>query len=205
MLTVGLTGGIACGKTHVREEFERLGAATLDADLLARQVVEPGEPAFEKIVEAFGDEFLTARGEIDRKKLGKFVFRDEKARRTLNSIVHPEVIRLQEDWLQSLRSRPPSQRPAVAIVDAALMIEVGRYTRFDVLVVVQCSPEEQLQRLIKRDGISQQQARQRIDSQMPVAEKVGYADHLIDSNGPYEETRRQVRKVYGKLVQGGSS
>ncbi len=201
MLTVGLTGGIACGKTLVREEFERLGAATLDADLLARQAVEPGQPACGRIVEAFGDEVLTARGEIDRKRLGKIVFRDEKARRTLNSIVHPEVFRLQDEWLQSLQSRPPSERPALAVIDAALMIEVGRYTRFDVLVVVHCSLPEQLQRLMKRDGISRRQARQRIDSQMPVSEKVSYADHLIDNNGPHEDTRRQVRQVFDQLQE----
>ena len=201
MMTIGLTGGIACGKTQVREEFERLGAATLDADLLARQAVEPGQPAFGGIVEAFGDEVLTAQGEIDRKKLAEIVFRDQKARRTLNSIVHPEVFRLQDEWLQALQSGPPSERPALVLIDAALMIEVGSYTRFDVLVVVHCSLQEQLQRLIKRDGISRQQAQQRIDSQMPVSEKISYADHLIDNNGPPEETRRQVREVYEKLQE----
>jgi len=200
LVTVGLTGGIACGKTHVHEEFERLGAATLDADQLARQTVEPGQPAFRRIVDAFGDQILTPDGEIDRKKLGGIVFGDEKARQTLNSIVHPEVGRLQDEWLESLRSRSSVERPAMAVIDAALMIEVGRYTQFDVLVVVHCSPQEQLKRLMKRDGISQQQAQQRIDSQMPVSEKMGYADYLIDSSGPYEETRQQVRRVYEKLL-----
>lgn len=200
MFKVGLTGGIACGKTHVRLEFERLGAATLDVDQLARQAVEPGKPAYRRIVEAFGKGILESDGAIDRSKLGEIVFADEEARQTLNRIVHPEVARMQDEWLRSLEQRPSADRPPFAVVDAALMIEVGRHSRFDTVVVVHCSPEEQLRRVMKRDGISAEQARRRIASQMPITEKMHYADHLIDSSGTYEETRKQVSQVFDEIL-----
>lgn len=196
MLKVGLTGSIAVGKTFVCKVFRQLGCHVLDADQTARDVVRAGTPGLAKIVAAFGAEYLTREGDLDRAKMGKLVFADSGKRELLNSIVHPLVFKEQDQWLADREAEDPN---GIAIVDAALMIESGGYRRFDQLIVVWCEPEIQLQRLKLRDDLPEAEAIRRVNSQMPQAEKRRYADHLIDTSRGFEDTRRQVRNVFEKL------
>jgi dephospho-CoA kinase len=198
MLKVGLTGSIAVGKTFVCDVFRELGCHVLDADKTARDVVRKGTPGLEKIVSEFGEEILSADGELDRRKMASIVFADEKMRLLLNSVVHPLVFESQNEWLAAREAEDPD---GIAIVDAALMIESGGFRRFDKLIVVWCEPDIQFERLIKRDGLSEADARKRIASQMPQDEKKGYADLLIDTSGGFETTRVQCRQVHSKLLE----
>ena len=196
MLRVGLTGSIAVGKSHVCEVFRELGCHVLDADQTAREVVKPGTKGLSRIVEAFGNGVLQASGELDRKKLGAMVFADKDKLERLNAIVHPLVIEAQDEWIRGVEDRDPN---GIAIIDAALMIESGGYKRFEKLIVVWCEPDIQLQRLMKRDGLSKEDAEARIRAQMPQEEKKRFADHLIDTSAGFDETREQVKKVYAEL------
>ncbi|MBX3266784.1 MAG: dephospho-CoA kinase [Acidobacteria bacterium] len=196
MLRVGLTGSIAVGKSHVCEVFRELGCHVLDADQTAREVVKPGTKGLSRIVEAFGNGVLQASGELDRKKLGAIVFADNDKRERLNAIVHPLVIEAQDEWIRGVEDRDPN---GIAIIDAALMIESGGYKRFEKLIVVWCEPDIQLQRLIKRDGLSKEDAVARIRAQMPQEEKKRFADHLIDTSAGFDDTREQVKMVFAEL------
>ena len=198
MLKVGLTGSIAVGKSFVLSVFEELGCHVLDADQTARDVVRPGTLGLTKIVSEFGDGVLTPAGELDRPKMASIVFADEKMRLLLNSIVHPLVFEAQDAWLRERETEDPD---GVAIVDAALMIESGGFRRFDRLIVVWCEPEIQFERLIKRDRMSERDARRRIASQMPQEEKKKFADFLIDTSGGFEATRQRCRQVHSELIQ----
>jgi dephospho-CoA kinase len=189
MLKVGLTGSIAVGKSFVCDVLRDAGCPVLDADLTAREVVEPGMPAFNEIIQRFGKDVLTADGELDRKKLAAIVFTDESKRELLNSIVHPRVREVQERWLSEHEAEDPD---SIAVIDAALMIESGGYKRFNKLIVVWCKPAIQLQRLMLRDNLSEIDARNRIAAQMPQDEKKRFADHLIDTSHGFEDTRRQT-------------
>lgn len=193
MRKVGLTGSIAVGKSFVLECFRELGCHVLDADKTAREVVEPGTLGLQRIVNAFGVDVLQPSGALDRKKLGAIVFADVQKRGRLNSIVHPLVIEKQDEWLGERERQDPN---GIAVVDAALMIEAGGYKRFDKLIVVWCRSEIQLQRLMERDSLSEAEARKRIDSQMPQEEKKLFADHLIDTSDGFEDTRRQVTRLF---------
>ena len=197
MQKVGLTGSIAVGKSHVLRVFRELGCHVLDADRVAREVVAPGTEGLERVVDAFdGETLLQKDGNLDRAKLGAIVFADERKLLLLNSIVHPLVFEEQERWLRSCETADPD---GIAIVDAALMIESGGYKRFDKLIVVWCRPDLQLQRLMSRDGLTREEAEQRIASQMPQDEKKSYADFLIDTSNSYEETRLQITEVFDRL------
>jgi len=196
MLKVGLTGGIATGKSYVLSVLGELGCNILDADLTAREVVEPGQPAFHEIVIHFGREILGSDGTLNRTKLGAIVFNDAKQREKLNSIVHPKVYEAQAHWLAEVERRKPD---AVAIIDAALLIETGSYRRFDKLIVVHCEPEIQLERLMARNHLSREEALARIASQMPSAEKLKYADYSIDTSLGFEDTQRQVKAIFQQL------
>ena len=196
MLKVGLTGSIAVGKTFVLSVFEELGARVLDADLTAREVVEHGTKGLELIVKNFGAEVLQANGELDRAKLGAIVFADEQKRQLLNSIVHPLVIERQNDWLIE-QERENSD--GIAIIDAALMIESDGYKRFNKLIVVWCESDIQLERLMLRNDLSEQEALKRINSQMPQEQKKLYADYLIDTTDGFEAARRQTERVFEQL------
>ena len=198
MLKVGLTGSIAVGKSFVCDVFRELGCHVLDADKTARDVLRKGTPGLAKIVSEFGDGILTAEGELDRPKMASIVFGDEKMRLLLNSIVHPLVFESQNAWLEAREDEEPS---GIAIVDAALMIESGGYRRFEKLIVVWCEPDIQFERLIKRDGLSDAEARKRIASQMPQDEKKRFGDFLIDTSGDFESTREQCRQVHSKLLE----
>ena len=196
MLKIGLTGGIATGKSFVLSVLSELGCEVMDADQTAREVVEPGQPAFEEIFAHFGSEVVGADGRLDRPKLGAIVFNDPAQREKLNSIVHPKVFEAQARWMAEVEARNPQ---AVVIIDAALMIETGSYRRFDKVVVVYCEPELQLQRLMARNNMTQEEATARISSQMPSAEKLKFADFSINTSQGFEDTRRQVVSLYEQL------
>lgn len=196
MLKVGLTGSIAVGKSFVLEEFRKLGCNVLDADVIAREVVEPGTTGLDTIVKEFGTDVLNATGGLDRAKMASIVFADREKRLLLNSIVHPLVFDAQNKWLSDCELKDPD---GIAIVDAALMIESGGYKRYDQLIVVWCEPEIQLRRLIERNVLPEAEAKNRIAAQMPQSEKKRYADHLIDTSNGFEDTRRQVHAIYEKL------
>lgn len=196
MLKVGLTGSIAVGKTYVCEVLRELGAFVLDADLTARQVVEPRTAGWEKIVGNFGREVLQSDNSINRMKLGAIVFADESKRQLLNSIVHPLVIEAQDNWLKQREIENPA---GIAVVDAALMIESGGVNRFEKLIVTWCEPEIQLARLMTRNNLSREDALRRIKSQMPQEEKKRYADFLIDTSGGFELTRQQTIEIFEQL------
>jgi dephospho-CoA kinase len=200
MLKVGLTGGIACGKSAVRRELASLGAFTVDADQIARDVLTPGHAGYSQVVELFGREFLLEDLSIDRRKLAGLIFADAESRRTLNAIVHPHVHEQVAQLLEEAQQRTPT--PSLAVVDAALMVETGSFCRYQALLVVYCSPEIQLRRLMARDGLSIVEARRRIDSQASVLEKARLADYVLDSSGEQEATLRQTRFVYRRLTAG---
>lgn len=196
MLKVGLTGSIAVGKTFVCEVLRELGAAVLDADLTAREVVKPQTVGWKKIVENFGREVLQSDDTLNRVKLGEIVFQDEARRQLLNSIVHPLVFEAQDAWLNEREKENPR---GIAVIDAALMIESGGYKRFEKIIVVWCQPEIQLERLIKRNDLSREDALRRIKSQMPQEEKKRYADFLIDTSEGFDATRQQTIEIFEQL------
>jgi dephospho-CoA kinase len=198
MLKIGLTGGIATGKSYVLGLLQKLGCEVIDADIIAHQVIEPGQPAYEEIVDHFGRGVLDPGGKIDRARLGAIVFSDPSQRARLNSIVHPRVFEAQERWFAGLGER---KRDAIAIVDAALMIETGSYRRYDKLIVVHCRADLQLQRLMARNNLSREEASARISAQMPAEEKLRYADFTIDTSSGFEDTRLQVESLYSELCR----
>jgi dephospho-CoA kinase len=198
MLRVGLTGGIATGKTYVGKVLQELGCELIDADRVAHAAIEPGQPAYEELIEEFGPTILDAEGRIDRARLGALVFADAARRARLNAIVHPRVYEAQAAWLSAVAVRDPR---AIAVIDAALMIETGSYRRFDQLIVVHCRPELQLARLQERNGLTLEAAQLRIGAQMPNHEKLAYADFVIDTSTSFEETRRQTEAVFQSLCQ----
>jgi dephospho-CoA kinase len=193
---VGLTGGIACGKTTVARMFGELGIPVIDADALAREVVEPGTPGLQQIVVEFGKGVLDECGRLDRKKVGDLIFGDEEAREKLNAIMHPMIGAAGAARMAALQE---SEAPYF-LYEAALLVETGSYQAFSALIVV--SAEESLQRLrlIARDGFSVSEANARIDSQLPLARKIAVADYVVTNNGDLEATRRQVADVHHDLV-----
>lgn len=195
MLKVGLTGGIACGKTVVRRRLEEWGIPTLDADAVVHRLLQAGTEVTRQIAQNFGESVVASDGSVDRKALGAIVFADEKARKKLNAIVHPEVWREIERFFEE---REKASDP-VAVVDAALMVETGSYRRYDRLVVVHCRPELQVERLMARDGLSRQDAERRIRSQMPIEQKLPFADFLVDTSGSIEETLKQTDELSSQL------
>jgi dephospho-CoA kinase len=196
-LLVGLTGSIATGKSTVSRMFAHLGARVIDADLLAREVVMPGQAAYARIVEEFGRQVVHEDGSLDRKALGAVVFGDTAKRKRLEEITHP-AIGLRQQRILSVLDEEAFE--GVVIWDAALLFEGGGAAKMDRVVVVYADPETERRRLMERDGVSDADARARIASQMPIAEKAKLADHVIDNSGPREETERQVRAVYGALL-----
>jgi dephospho-CoA kinase len=196
VLKVGLTGSIAVGKSYVCEVLRECGAFVLDADLTAREVVAAGSKGLALIAEKFGREVLTETGELDRAAMAAIVFADEEKRKLLNSIVHPLVFEAQNEWLAEIERENPR---AVAVIDAALMIESGGYKRFSKLIVVWCQAEIQLQRLMLRNNLSEAEALKRINAQMPQEEKNRYADFLIETTDGFEATRAQTIEVFEQL------
>jgi dephospho-CoA kinase len=196
MLKVGLTGSIAVGKSYVLSVLAELGCVTFDADKIAHLVMQPGRPACDDLVREFGESVLAADGSIDREKLGLIVFADHARRARLNEIVHPRVIEEQNRLLAEAEARDPN---GIAVIDAALMIESGGYKRFDKLIVVYCDRETQIERLMRRNNITREDAQRRIAAQMSSEEKLRYADYRIDTAGTLEQARQRVIEVYERL------
>jgi dephospho-CoA kinase len=196
ILSVGLTGGIASGKSIVTRELGRLGAIIIDADEIVHKLLGPGGAAFGPVLERFGREILDDEGRIDRRVLGKRVFADPRDRWALNGIVHPLVLKEEERLHSEIRLLAEDR---VVVTDAALLVESGTHKRFDRLVVVWCSVEEQLRRLATRDGIGREAAMLRIGTQMPAAEKVKLAHYTIETTGSEDDTRAQARALFAKL------
>src|SRR5512144_1351372 len=197
MLKVGLTGSIAVGKSYVVSVLAELGCVTFDADSVAHSVMVPGRPAYDDIVREFGANVVATDGRIDRQKLGAIVFADESRRTRLNEIVHPRVIEEQNRLLAEAEARDPN---GIAVIDAALMIESGGYKRFDKLIVVFCDRGDQIERLMRRNQISREDAERRVAAQMSSEEKLRYADYKIDTSGTFDQTRQSVIKVFDHLL-----
>ncbi|OGL43629.1 MAG: dephospho-CoA kinase, partial [Candidatus Schekmanbacteria bacterium RBG_16_38_10] len=189
MLLVGLTGGIATGKSLVSEILRGLGTYIIDADKIAREVVEPQKPAWLEIVEFFGKDIVNKDRTINRKRLGEIVFNDPLKKRKLEEIVHPRVIEEENRMLKEYLKIKPD---GIVIIDAALLIEAGSHKRVDKLIVVYADKETQTKRLMERDGLSRTDTEKRIASQMPLDEKVKMADFVIDNSKGIEGTQRQT-------------
>lgn len=187
MRRVALTGGIATGKSWVLRRLASRGIATIDADRLAHEVLAPGTPGARRVHERFGPEVIDADGRIDRRTLGRIVFGDASARADLEAIVHPAVYEAISAWYASLPSSA-----VVAVADIPLLFETGRAGDFDEVIVAACPPEEQMRRLISRDGLSEREAKARLAAQWPIARKVARASAVIDTSGTHEQTDAQV-------------
>jgi len=184
------------GKSHVSAIFSALGCHVLDADHIAREVVAPGSAGLAAVAAAFGRDIISIEGTLDRERLGELIFSDPAKRQLLNSILHPYIIARQDEFMQGWEITDPN---GIGIVDAALMIESGGYKRFDKLVVVYCSPEAQLKRVMNRNSLTREQAEARIRAQLSQDEKKRLADYLIDTTEDQETTRRRTEKVYRAL------
>jgi dephospho-CoA kinase len=194
MLRVGLTGGIATGKSYCLARFAALGVPVVDADLLARDAVAPGSRALADVATRFGASILLPDGSLDRAALGRIVFTDRAARTDLEAIVHPEVYRRIGEWFAA---RPPATR--LAIADIPLLFETGHDHDFERVIVAACDPQQQLRRLMQRDSLSEAEARARLNAQWPIEEKVARADYVIRTDGSVADTDSQVRTVYEML------
>jgi len=197
MLTIGLTGGIASGKSTVSMEFGRLGAIVIDADQIARELIRPHEPLWREIIDYFGTEIQRADLTIDRLRLGEKVFADEAERAVLNKMIHPEIKREIDRRLKEIGKEHPD---AMVLVDGALLIETGIFREMDKIIVVSTSKRNQIERLMDRNSLSIEGAKDRIRAQMPLEEKRKYADYVINTDVSLKEVRKQVRRVHGKLM-----
>jgi dephospho-CoA kinase len=195
MLKIALTGGIATGKSHVLELFRRRGVPCLDADALAHGVEAAGTEATQAIVARFGSAVLAADGSVDRARLGPIVFADKTSRAELEAIVHPAVYRA---ITVGLRAFELIDNPRLAVVDVPLLYETGRAADFDAVIATVCPPAMQIDRLASR-GMSEAEARQRLDAQLPAAEKAARANYAIDTSGTFEETEAQVQAILERL------
>ncbi|MBI4766273.1 MAG: dephospho-CoA kinase [Deltaproteobacteria bacterium] len=197
-ILLGITGGIATGKSTVAGLLEEMGARTIDFDVLSRVVVKPGRPAYQDIVSFFGGQVLSADKNLDRKKLKEIVFQDPEKLRKLESFTHP---RIWDEFLLQVEGYSREKGPVILQVVVALLLETNMQSLFDHLLMVYAPEEVQLKRLIKRDGIPEALARDLIRSQMSVEEKKGYCDLMVDNSGSPERTRRQVEEIWRKLTQ----
>jgi dephospho-CoA kinase len=194
LLRIALTGGIATGKTYVASRLREAGVPVIDADVLAREVVAPGTPGLDAVIQRFGGAILTSEGTLNRARLGEIVFRDESARKDLEAIVHPAVRRRIEKFFEQLSENTP-----FAVADIPLLYETGRAKDFDRVIVVAASAETQIARVMARDGLSRETAERRLAAQLPIASKVDKADFVIRTDGTYAETADQVAALLKKL------
>jgi dephospho-CoA kinase len=196
---VALTGGIASGKSYCLVRFAAHGVPTIDSDVLAREAIAQGSAGFDHVRHRFGDTVLGPTGDIDRAALGRLVFTDADARRDLEAIVHPFVYEAIERWIASLPPPSALEGCPFAMADIPLLYETGRDGDFDAAVVVACRLDQQLARLVARNGLSETEARRRIDSQWPLAEKARRADEVIDTSGTRAQTDAEVTRVFERL------
>ena len=195
MLRVALTGGIATGKSYCLARFAALGVPIVDADKLAREAVAPGSPALAAVAARFGPAVIRPDGSRDRAALGRIVFSDRAARADLEAIVHPEVYHRIGEWFASTPATTP-----LAMADVPLLFETGHNHDFDRVIVAACSPAEQLRRLVARDGLSEADARARLNAQWPIEEKVARGDYIIRTDGTLADTDAQVKETYRLLT-----
>jgi dephospho-CoA kinase len=196
MLRVGLTGGIATGKSTVAKMFADLGCHVLDSDAITRELFQPGHAVNALVGKAFGASVVAADGGIDRTKLADLVFKDEGLRQRLNGIVHPAIIERQKEFLEVVAGKDPE---GIGMVEAALMVEVGTYRNYDKLIVVVSTPAIQRRRLRERSGLTAEQIRSRIAAQMPLEEKAKFADFIVETSKGLDKTRQQVEEIHREL------
>jgi dephospho-CoA kinase len=196
MLKVGLTGGLASGKSLVGEALVSSGCFLIQADELGHEALAPGGEAYDAVVREFGREILTGGGAIDRQQLGALVFASPERLARLNALVHPGVVRREEELIAEFAAREPR---GIAVVEAAILIETGSYKRFDRIILVWCAEQQQVERALRRGGAEEGDVRARISRQMPLAQKRKFADFVIDTSGGKQDTLRQARAVYEAL------
>jgi len=196
MLRVGLTGGIACGKSFVGEALASYGCLVIQADELGHEVLAPAGEAYESVLKEFGSGILKENGAIDRRALAALVFDSPERLARLNALVHPPVVRLEEEQIARFAEREPD---GIAVVEAAILIETGSYQRFHRMILVTCTEEQQVERAMRREGAVESDVRARISRQMPLDAKRKFADFVIDTSGSKEDTLRQSRAVYESL------
>jgi dephospho-CoA kinase len=196
MLNVGLTGGIASGKSTVARMLAEKGAVLIDFDELAHAVEESGGPVWREIIRHFGEEILHGDRTINRRKLGETVFADREKRKLLNRLVHPAIF---EEWQRRLAEIRVRRADAIVVSDIPLLIEAGLKVMVDLILLVYITPEEQIRRVMARDGFSREEAERRLAAQMPIDEKLRWADIVIRNEGSPEETRRTVSEVWMEL------
>ena len=197
MLNIGLTGGIACGKSTVAKMFVKNGAHLIDFDELAHEVQEPEKPAWKKVVNHFGERILQPDKKIDRVKLGKIVFADKEKLSELNKIVHPLVY---QEWHLRLEKICKKEKHTIVLSDIPLLFEGNMQNLFDLTMLVLIAPEEQIRRLMTRNGVNKEEAEKRLKSQMPIGEKIALADIVIDNEGSIPETEKRVGQVWQELL-----
>ena len=195
-LLVGLTGGMGSGKSLAASYFRELGAQMIDADRISRELVAPEKPAWKEIIEEFGSSILNPDQTLNRKQVAAIVFNDESKRKKLEDIIHPRVI-VEERRLYE-RYRQENSR-VLAVIDAALLIESGNYKNVDAVIVVQCGREEQIRRVMERDGTVRSEVENRLNSQMSLEEKVGFGDYILRNDGTRESLKSQVGELYRDL------
>ena len=197
MLRVGLTGGLASGKSFVGRALADLGCLLIQADQLGHQVLEPGGEAYGGVIREFGPAIVRADGTIDRPKLAALVFHDSQRLAALNALVHPPVWARERRLLDEYAATHPH---GIAVVEAAILLETGSYRNYAKLIVAVCSEEQQIERAMSRDGMTREQVMDRLSRQMPLAEKIKYADYVIDTSGAKENTQAQTQAVHHALV-----
>jgi dephospho-CoA kinase len=196
MLKVGLTGGLACGKSFVGHGLAALGCHLIQADQLGHEVLLPGGAAYADVVREFGPGILNADGNIDRKRLASEVFGKPERLEKLNGLVHPHVFQREDELIAGFATNDPG---GIVVVEAAILIETGSYKRFDRLILVECREDQQVDRALKRDHAGREEVLARLQRQMPITEKRKFADYVIDTSGSKDDTLRRVREVYESL------
>lgn len=196
MLRVGLTGGLASGKSFVGRTLEQLGCHLIKADELGHEVLQRGGEAYEAVVTDFGHEVVDQNGEIDRRRLAARVFADPKLLTRLNAMVHPAVFRREDSLTAEIEAADPR---AIVVVEAAILVETGSYKRFARLIVAACTREQQIERAMKRDRLTREEAEARLARQLPLEEKIRVADYVVDTSGTKENTATQVQEIYRSL------
>ena len=197
MLRVGLTGGLASGKSFVGRALADLGCLLIQADELGHQVLEPGGEAYDGVIREFGPGIVRADGTIDRPKLAALVFHDSQRLAALNALVHPPVWARERRLMDEFSAAHPH---GIAVVEAAILVETGSYRNYSKLIVAVCSEEQQIERAMSRDGMTREQVLDRLSRQMPLAEKIKYADYVVDTSGAKESTLAQTRAVHQALL-----